>query len=46
MAEEKDRQEIVALNDSINGKLFQSYCHLLVDGSTMKCSKREACMEL
>jgi hypothetical protein len=44
MAGEKDRQEIVAIKDSIDGKLFQSYCHSLIGGSTVKCSEREACM--
>jgi hypothetical protein len=46
MAGEKDRQEIIALKDSIDGKLFQSYCHSLIGGSIVKCSEREACMEL
>jgi hypothetical protein len=46
MAREKDRQEIVALKDSIDGKLFQSYYHSLVGGSIVKCSEREACIEL
>jgi hypothetical protein len=44
MTGEKDRQEIVAIKDSIDGKLFQSYCHSLIGGSTVKCSEREAWM--
>jgi hypothetical protein len=42
MAGEKDKQEIVALKDSIDGKLFQSYYHSLVGGSIVKCNKQEA----
>jgi hypothetical protein len=46
MAREKDKQEIAVLKGLSDGKLFQSYCHSLIGGSTMKCSKRKACMEL
>jgi hypothetical protein len=46
MAGEKDRQEIIVLKDSIDGKLFQSYCHTLVGRSIVKLSEREAYMEL
>jgi hypothetical protein len=46
MTSEKDKQQIVVLKGSSDGKLFQSHCHSLIGGSTMECSKREACMEL
>jgi hypothetical protein len=46
MTREKDKQEIAVFKGSSDGKLFQSHCHSLIGGSTVKCSKREACMEI
>jgi hypothetical protein len=46
MTKEKDKQEIAVLKGLSDGKLFQFHCHSLIDGSTVKCNKREACMEL
>jgi hypothetical protein len=46
MTRKKDKQEIAVLKGPNDSKLFQSHCHSLIGGSTVKCNKREACIEL